>query len=376
MAGKKRRGRLISLTLFILINLIVFNKSAIYGTVKNVIGFGSLQLSEVKTVTLDFNEERNVSAKTFVLDEYIISASENKITLFSNEGEAKWQLTTDFDDLKIDGNMNFFAAADYSKGNIDVYDYRGNINANVNGLGEISDIKITEEGYLLIFLSGSNSIAVYDPQLNLLSQIAVTMGDVIEYGFNNYNNMIYIATLEMSGKQLNSYLYKYDLMGHLNGSFQLLDEIIFDFYFENDSIVKVSDKEIGIYSESMGLNNSINAIGNVDLVAYKDHYLVAQIFDENSQIIETENDFDAVAFDLSKNELIFKKSFKEDYQGMVFKEDYLLCYNNNVIDVYNYSGDQVSHFDLVRDIKSMGVLDNGKIVVYGVDYFTIYELKF
>ena len=239
--ARKRKGRLVSLILFIIINIIVFNRGTIYGNVKSIIGFGDLQVSELKTVEFEYDVERGIIPKIFILNEYILSIVDTKITLFTDEGEAKWQQTNDFEDLLVDGNENFFAAVDYLKGNIYIYDYRGNINASLLETGEISSLKVTKEGYIMVLMETSNSILIYDPQLNLVSQVNINKGDVVSFDFNEENHFLYIGTLDMEENQLNSYIYKYDLMGHLIGSVQLIDEILLKIYFDGKTgILEVS----------------------------------------------------------------------------------------------------------------------------------------
>ena len=165
-------------------------------------------------------------------------------------------------------------------------------------------------------------------------------------------------------------------MGHLIGSVQLIDEIIFEIYFDGLNFIKISDREIGTYNETMELIDSINSIGNVDLIAYEDDLLVTQTLDKSSKVIKNKNEYDLVGFDLSKNEVVFRKSYQENYQEIVFMDDDFICYNNNVIEIYNRENEHISHFDLTRDIKKLKIFDNDKIVVFGVDYFTIFELGY
>ncbi|MEA3423347.1 MAG: DUF5711 family protein, partial [Bacillota bacterium] len=333
--ARKRKGRLVSIILFIIINIIVFNRGTIYGNIKSIIGFGDMQISELKTVEFEYDVERGIIPKIFILDEYILSVVDTKITLFTDEGEAKWQQTNDFEDLLVDGNENFFAVVDYLKGDIYIYDYRGNVNASLLGTGEISSLKVTKEGYIMVLLDTSNSILIYDPQLNLVSQVNINKGDVSSFDFNEKTHFLYIGTLNMEEKQLNSYIYKYDLMGHLIGSVKLMDEILFEIYFDGLNFIKISDKEIGTYNENMELIDSVNSIGNVDLIAYKDDLLVTQTLDKSSEVIKNNNKYDSIGFDLSKNEVVFRKSYKENYQEIVFRNDDFICYNNNVIDIFN-----------------------------------------
>ncbi|MCD6435515.1 MAG: hypothetical protein J7L15_03935 [Clostridiales bacterium] len=209
--ARKRKGRIISLILFIIINIIIFNRGTIYGSIKSIVGFGDLQIRELKTVKFDYNIERGIIPKIFILDEYILSIVDTKITLYTDEGEAKWQQTDDFGDVIVAGNKNFFAVADYLKGNIYIYDYRGNINANINEIGEVADIKVSKEGYIMIQMEESNSILIYDPKLNLISKVDVNKGAIISCDFNEKSNFLFIGTLNMEKEQLNSYIYKYDL---------------------------------------------------------------------------------------------------------------------------------------------------------------------
>ena len=373
---KKAVGRIVSLIVLIIIGTIVFNRGTILNSLKSFIGFGELQLFEVKTVTFDYDVESGIIPNIFLLDENIVSVVDSKITLFSDDGEAKWQEVNDFESVIVDGNENFFVVVDYSKGNVYTYDYRGNVNASLLGLGEVTDVLVSEEGYIIIQQNISNSINVYDPKLSQLSTLKVSQGEITKLKINEENQYVYVGTIDVSETKINSYLYKYDLNGNLVGSIQMIDEILFEFYFEKGNVIKVSDQEIATYSIDMEPIDRINSVGVVDLTAYKDNVVVTQVFDEQSKINDVTPDYDAIAFDLLKNEVVYNKILSTGFNEMFFYEDHLICYNNNSVTLLDDQGEIIREFDLPQDVKKIRVLSDALFVMMGTDYFTIYELKY
>ncbi len=375
----KRRnvvGKIVSIMVLIIISVIVFNRGTIINSLKSFIGFGELQLFEVKTVTFDYDVESGIIPNIFLLDEKIVSVVDSKITMFADDGEAKWQEVNDFESVLVDGNKNFFVVVDYSKGNIYTYDYRGNVNASLFGLGEVSDVLVSEEGYIIIQQNISNSINVYDPKLNQLSALKVNQGEITKLKINEENQYVYVGTVDVSDTKINSYLYKYDLNGNLIGSIQMIDEILFDFYFENGNVIKVSDQEIATYSIDMEPIDKFNSVGVVDLTAYKDNVVVTQVFDEQSKINDVTPDYDSIAFDLLKNEVVYNNILSKGYNEMFYYESHLICYNNNNVTLFDDQGEIVREFDLPRDVKKIKILSDSFFVMMGTDYFTIYELKY
>ena len=63
---KKAVGRIVSLIVLIIIGTIVFNRGTILNSLKSFIGFGELQLFEVKTVTFDYDVESGIIPNIFL----------------------------------------------------------------------------------------------------------------------------------------------------------------------------------------------------------------------------------------------------------------------------------------------------------------------
>jgi hypothetical protein len=374
MAKHKKSGKFISFLLLVLIMVVVFNRGVIYHEIKSFIGFGDLQIYEVKTVDFAYDIDQGIIPQIELIDRYPISIVDATVTLFASDGEAKWQQTTDFEDVLVSGNSNFFVMADPSKGNIMVYDYRGNVNATLFGEGELSDLLISPEGYVIVLKSGSSELVVYDPKLNHISNLNVHADDVVEIKIGD-DGLIYVGTLAIEGSEVNSYIYKYDVSGNLIGSIQMIDKILLEYYLENLEVVVLTDQDITIYNSEMEQLNSVNSIGEIDLSTYKDEQIIMQIFDRQSELSPVASDYDIISFDLTKNEVKYNKSLVSRFIEIIDNGRYLIGYNNNEMALLDSDGEIVQSFDLSREVVNIESLDQNLMVMRGIDYFTVFELK-
>ncbi len=374
MAKHKKNVKFISFLLLVFIIAVVFNRDVIYHEIKSFIGFGDLQIYEIKTVDFAYDIDQGIIPQIGLIDRYPISIVDATVTLFSSEGEAKWQQTTDFEDVLISGNSNFFVMADPIKGSIMAYDYRGNVNATLLGEGELSDLIITPEGYVILMKNGSSELCVYDPKLNLISNLNVHTGDVIEMKIGD-DGLIYVGTLAIEGTEINSYIYKYDVSGNLIGSIQMIDEILLEYYLENLEIVVLTDQDITVYNSEMDQLNSVNSIGEIDLSAYGDEQIIMQRFDKQSELSPVSSDYDIISFDLTKNEIKYNKSITSRFTEIMDNGRYLIGYNNNEMTLIDSDGEIIQSFDLSREVVCIDSLDQNLMIMRGIDYFTVFELK-
>jgi len=373
---KKKAGKILSFLLFIIINIIIFNRVMVLNEIKNIIEFGEIQLNEINKVEIEYDANDSENSKIVFLDGYILTFEGERITLFSDYGEVEWIKINEFNGNLVSSNSNFFVIADKGKGNIYVYDYRGDINASMFGLGEIQSVEVSEAGYILVQLEGLNGIRIFNPQLSVLSDIEVPKGTISKYKMNNKDNCIFVSVVDISGTNIDSYLYKFDIEGNLVGSIQMLDEILLNFFIDDEKLIKITDKELGIYSIEMEELEIINNVGEINVVSYADGIVFSQIFNKGNNIIGNDIDYNLIGFNVEKNQVEFNQISNIKYNKILNTDNNIICYNNNTLDIYKSNGEFIKTFSLQKDIKSASMLNGKEILLIGLDYFKIYQLRY
>lgn len=372
---KKTLANFISGLLLILIMLLVFNRVWIYHQIKRVVGFGSLQLYVTETVELPYDIDRGMVPEVGLVDGMPLTILDSTMTLYSQEGEPRWQETMDFESVATGGNSNFFVVADIGKGNVMAYDYRGNVNASLFGEGEIAGIRVSPAGYVFLQNAVNTSIEVYDPQLNQVSTLSRHAGDVLDIKFGVEDGLVYVGTFEVNDGKLASYLYKYDVDGNLIGSIQMQDQLLLEYELDGTTLVLVTDQNLATYQTDMTAIDSINAIGDIDLVAYNEGVLFIQTFDRQSELSDSASEYDLIGYDLSKKEIVFNQPLGKPYDEMTVQGKYLVCYNNNEIELRDLSGDPIQTFDLPREVTAIECIEDSRLLLEGTDYFMVVELR-
>lgn len=373
--GGRIRGNLASLLVLILVAVVVFNRGAIYRQIKRIVGFGDLMLTQVKTVELTEDQEGVSTASVFRLQEALLSEAEGKLTLFDADGEARWQETVGFEDVLVQGNQNFFIVADRGKGNVLVYDYRGNVNASLYGETEIERAAVSPSGYIALLSMGSGEIMLYDPQLNHLCDLSSHVGDVLDIRFSETDNRIYVGTFAVEDGEISSYIYKYDLGGSLTGAIQMRDRVLLEYMVDGQSLVVVTDQDISTYSAEMDEIDRINTVGDIDRVAYADRHLYVQAYDHQSGLSDTTAEYDLVDYDLSKNEIVYTQPMESRLLGILAEEDMLIGYSNNEMFLLDDAGSVRQRFDLPREVQQLAALGDSRFLMTGTDYFSLIELR-
>ncbi len=372
---KRTRGeKFISFLLFVVIALGISNRQMIAQEVRGLVGRGEYALTRIKTVTLDYDLENAVIPAFYPLYNDIVTLEGTRLTLYNHEGEAQWQVVNDFSQVLIGGNENFFAVANQESGDLYVYDYRSDIKARTLGLGEIKGIAVTEKGYIIVQV-GEGGLEIFDPRLNLVATLRINQGEITRVAFNEADDQIYLVGLDMASGQVNTTLYKYGVAGDLVGSVELADEVVFDLFFEDLTLIKVSDLEIGVIGEDLLMKKQIPFTGLVDRAVYGHHRLVLQNFDQDSKNMGRDKVYDLLVYDTLEEKVSFKRSYEEAFIGMTFFNENILCYSNNTIMLYDLNGILLGEFNLGRDFTKLAVLEKGRIFIQGVDYFEIHTLE-
>ncbi len=100
-----------------------------------------------------------------------------------------------------------------------------------------------------------------------------------------------------------------------------------------------------------------------------------QRFDKQSELSPVSSDYDIISFDLTKNEIKYNKSITSRFTEIMDNGRYLIGYNNNEMTLIDSDGEIIQSFDLSREVVCIDSLDQNLMIMRGIDYFTVFELK-
>jgi len=193
---RNMRFRLFSLLLFIVINVIVFNKETIWDYSKYKLGFETIHLEEMHQIISEVDSTGSSEVTFEIINENIIVVEDKKIKLFDKLGHIQWEKEVFSNNIQVLGNSQVILIVDKEKGDLFTIDYMGNIIGEKYGLGTVLDICVSEIG-ITVFVEEENKIANFDIQLNALGVLDLPFGSIVSITTGTYENVVSVSHMEI-----------------------------------------------------------------------------------------------------------------------------------------------------------------------------------
>lgn len=291
---KRRSAKIskISLLIFILSALIVFNFGILGSSLRGAISFGNVKIEKIYSYefksNLDYKSATIINSNT----EYTIIKDEGILSYFDSNMELKWKKEINASDVIIESSGDLIVVANRLAGDIYTIDKDGKILGKQLSMGKIEEIIINSSDRFLVYFEEDGIASVLNKSATIECNILVPGYNVTNIDISSKHDVIAISLYKVENETVFSSIMTYSIDGKLTGIMNKEDQIIYDLDIVSDSIVVVTDKGISRYSfENEALfedylferelsNFSIDKTGNV----------VANLIIESKDIADTRSD--------------------------------------------------------------------------------------
>lgn len=368
-----------SLLLFLSINIIVFNASAIFDYSKIAIGITDLSWNEVEMIDIDMDKILGNRPQVFSFNENIIVNSANEIYLYDIDGKLKVRKEINSDTTKLIGMEEAFLVADFVQGNIAIIDYLGTLTGNIQGLGNIEEIVSVKDNMFAIILNDGN-LKIFDMYGVEVSSVSLPPGEFLSVDVSRSEELILVTLLSSDELNYNSKMITYSMdKESMIGGINNVEKIVYRAKILGEDVV-IFDHS-GIYAYKLN-----EAVGYKNWEYERNGELITFEIDQNGNSIEIINKFEAgIYFDeveyhlIGMNKdgvLLYDKSLPNKFNKIALGYGKILVYNDSSVLVFNSDGEIIAERQMNKSIYNISWLSETRLLIEYNDLVEILDLAY
>lgn len=372
---KRRRNKIKFFTFLFVVAVIIFAVTKLSGELRPILRDNSMTLKKANTIEYTERKQENKKVNIDSFNEHIIKFEERKLSTYNQDGDKLWEKELDIDNPIIRGNQNNIVVVDSSDGEIYYIDYEGEIRAK-NSIGnEVMDIKIYENGYLLVMLE--KEICVFDPNGEIISNFIIPKGEVIDGDLSADNSMIALTILVVEEKKFYSNILFYSLEGKVLAGKKLDSKVIYKILLTNNNnllvlgdnkIFKITDDDNILWEKDFEETLNRGVLSDRGL-------LVLNLVKEKNTIIDTKNRNTISQMDLDGN-ILNKTPVAGEVLGLDVLDDKIAAFTDRTIYIIDKKGDKILEKKINKDIKDVSWISKKNLLIINKNKLEIMEINY
>lgn len=296
----------ISLFVFIISIIFVYNFTSVKSALRGAISFGNVKIE--KTYSYEFNSNLDYKSATVIESglDYTLIKDDNSLNYYDKNMQLKWKKEINASDVIIKSSGDLIVVANRLIGDIYTINKKGEIIGKQLTMGKIKDIVLTSSENFLVYFEDDGIVRILDKATKVVSEILIPGYNVTDFDISPKDDVVAISLYKVENEAVFSSIMTYSLDGELTGIMNKEDQIIYDLEIVNNSITVVTDKGISKYSFANEIlfddylferelsSFSIDESGNV----------VANLIIESKDLADTRSDNVLVVVDKSGKEAL------------------------------------------------------------------------
>lgn len=332
----RRLKRIRSLILFLLILVLVFGWKQLFSFIKPIFGLGRAHLEHISSVSFA-GMDTNGSESVYLINDQLCILEKERVTVYNKNGEFLSEKKTNAEKSVIRENGKTILIADLLLGEYIVFDKEGIVLKEENDLGKLDDIWLTSDEKVICLNEGRKDIQIIDSSEEEKTFIKVPSGKIIDISYSEPDQSMAVIVLDSSKTPYESNIFKYSLSGDLEGVTNFNDTIIYSAEYFVDGILVIADKSLALVDSMAEINWNNEVEGIINKFAFNSKQVVLNTILVEENLLDTEK--------------------------------------SNKIQLYSWSGDFLSSFDVDVDIEGINAEHNQYIITFGKDELLLYDKK-
>ncbi len=373
--------------LLLIIVIVVFFTPNVYAYLKINFFTQTIDMQEIAEIAIDSPKEFSI----YNYNDKIVIATPDALSLYTADGKMlkRRQLNGEEVEVKVAGDI--VLTAETLRGDVGVLS--GDDLAVVmekKDLGAISDILVSQQGYIVIVLEKDNRFYILNKQLEIDSSFALPEGEITNLSLSNDGGVLLVAVVNLENGRFKSYVYQYDLAlgGKIIGSCDLADSLVFSVYM-NDNQVVITDSEIKSYNRKSDEIATISDINKIDQSASYGEYLYTAFWGMSEETITRVDKNGKEVQQKVEKEVPKLKVYKDDFQAkasmevklkslpqqIIVNDKFIATYAEGAIHLYDKEINSLAVNRSKSDLKGILWLGADKLLAYDNNLIRVYQLK-
>ncbi len=360
----KRRGRILSLLVLIVVTTIVFRAEAL---------FSSSPYRQAESIVFNQNNDFENRARLLQSKEGYWVADRTELMYIDKMGKILWVKPMMSQNIDISSSDNIMVITEKKAGDIFLLDSDGNIHAQLMALGEIDRIKIFYDQYVGVLLK-NKVLMLFDHHLSPIGSTVLPQGDILDYQLSLDLQNIVVTILDFEHKIFNSKLVFINQNGNIKSGTNLNEAIIYDVILTKQDVITLTDMGIYRFAYNGKLIESMEIDANIMQFAYREktQQLYVQLFRDGVDFMNPKVEHEVRVYDQSLKTIHSFEPPMTSVKGIVPLGNTFIFYNdfewaivdeNGKLVDKNQSLDYIHHIHVVSE-RSFGIEYVNRLDVY------------
>lgn len=380
--GKRHRMRkqfsLISLLVLLLTFGSIFFYDLIVDRAKTSFSFGKLNSSIVNSIpcNADIGYDRNVIFE--VNGKGIIKSEQSSFIFYGLDGHPIWEKEINSPSPIVRFGQEAIVVGDLGSGEIYSLNHSGEINNSITGLGKLQDVRLGENGVIVVILDQDNEVVLLDKALEEITRISLPKGDLIDFDLSSNKSLLAFSFVKMDKSNFYSNVLLYSLDGRLIGATNFEQQFLFDLQVVEDNVVGVLDNELFILNAENELLKSIEIDRRIEsFYLDAEGYIYLNLTKNPEDLTDTRPDNVISTLDLDGKKVIDDIVVESSINQLIASETYLTFLSGDKIyQLDKKTGELLKIQSLEKDALEVHLINKNILGVEYIDKFDIYSLTY
>ncbi len=380
--GKQHRMRkkfsLISLLVLLLSFGSIFFYDVIVDRAKMSFSFGKLNSAMVNSIACnaDIAYDRDVIFE--VNGKGIIKIEQSSFIFYDVNGDPLWEKEINSPSPIVRFGEDVIIVGDYGTGEIYSLNHSGDINQSIPGLGRIQDIRLGENGVIVVVLEQDNEVVLLDKGLDEITRISLPKGDLIDFDLSSNKSLLAFSFIQMDKSNFYSNVLLYTLDGRLIGATNFEEQYLFGLQVVEDNIVGILDSELFVVNSENELLKSIEIDRRIEkFYLDRDGYVFLNLTKNPEDLTDTRPDNVISILSLDGEKIVDDIIIESPIDQMVVNESYLTFLSGDKIyQLDKKTGELLKIQTLEKDALKVHLITKNVLGIEYIDKFDIYSLVY
>jgi len=380
--GKRRRVKKKFSILSLIVLMISFGSIFFYDTIfenaKTKLSFGKLNSDLIESIPCnpDIAYDRNVVFESDANG--IIKSEQTSFIFYGVDGQSRWEKEINSNAPIVRMGEDFIIVGDYGTGELYNLSLSGAINKSIAGLGSLQDIRIGENGVIVVVLEKDNEVVLLDKSLEEITRISLPKGDLMDFDISSNKSLLVFSFIKMDKSNFYSNVLLYTLDGRLIGATNFEQQYLFDIKVVEDKIVGILDNEFFILNSENELLQSVAVDRRIEEFYLDDAGLIYLNLTKNPEdLTDTRPDNVICVLSLEGKKVIDDIVVESSIDRLIASETYLTFLSGNKIyQLEKETGELLKIQSLEKDALNVHVIGKSTLGVEYIDKFDIYSLSY
>ncbi|MTI57131.1 DUF5711 family protein [Geosporobacter ferrireducens] len=356
----------------------VVGSTQVIGKIKNLLGYGELELKKIATISL--RDKNKALVRGFEQNFMVYEPATQTLQAYGLEGQEKWVFEEKIENPIFSNTATHLYIAERETGRIFCVDSLGSIDWQIDLERTIRMLQSSERGYVAVYSEDEEEkgiVHIFDMEKKQRGKISLNQGYLMDMTLSQEADLLALSVMSIANDKIESNVILYNMEGKLLGGNKYDGDIISRVYAGREQqIVNIGDKKVIGFSKEKGLLWNKEIEDSIGKTAWSEEgFIVLGLVNNKKTIIDTKNRNRVSIIDQEGKELN-KLPVKGEVLGIDIKDDRIVAFTDRTLYLLSKDDKDLIEKKVNNDIQSVHMVDKDRLALVFNDKIEIIRVKF